>query len=259
MIEDSVVLLNSQKGGWQVTKKTRFDYGITFNGHHSTEFGLDVISRVIGMPSKKKVVRHSAFSNMRYDFSEVYGGQTYSEREITIVFKLNNWEYKDKNGLNNTWTKVMNWLMGTSEFSNLIDDAMPNYHYLAEVEKGPTWEELRYNGRIKVSFTAYPFRIDVLPEGHDIWDDFNFDLDVAQFTDLEVRGSDNILLINNGISEVTPKIITNAPFTILHDGKEFKVIVGTSQDHDFVLKPGENRMTLRGNGHIEFLFHKELI
>lgn len=238
----------------------QYKSGFEYMGKHTfNEFGLTVLERDIGAPNKKKIKQSIPFSNVEYDFSEIYGIQTYEPRILRYVLNVVGDHIDSKVRINLIRTRIENWLLTSNQQSPLYDDSYPNYYFMAEIENGPVFNEQDLIGLIEVEFKAYPFKIDSLPEGHDIWDDFNFDLDVAQFTDFEVRGSENVLLINNGISDVTPKIITNAPFTILHDGKEFKVNAGTSQDHDFVLNPGENRMILQGNGHIEFLFHKELI
>lgn len=43
------------------------------------------------------------------------------------------------------------------------------------------------------------------------------------------------------------------------DGKTFNITSGQSESHEFVLKSGENNLSITGSGTIEFLFYKELI
>ena len=52
------------------------DYGISFNGHHSKEFGLDVLSKKIGFPSKNKALKKYK------DYIIEYSGQ--SNCKVTI-------------------------------------------------------------------------------------------------------------------------------------------------------------------------------
>ena len=48
-------------------------------------------------------------------------------------------------------------------------------------------------------------------------------------------------------------------FEIIKDSKKFIVEAGESKDYRFKLKKGENNITLRGNGTIEFRFRKEVL
>lgn len=162
--------------------KTKYDYGVWFNNHHSTEFYLDVIEKVISFPEKDKNIVPIPMTSKTYDFSSFYGSQPYKQREIKLVFLIQNWQDLTKDALYNKWTVAVNWLMQPNGLTTLVDDIMPQYQYRVEVQKAPEFKEARTKGTLTVHFTAYPFRIDVLPEGHDIWDLFNFDLDVSQPT-----------------------------------------------------------------------------
>ena len=98
-----------------------------------------------------------------------------------------------------------------------------------------------------------------LKEGHDIWDEFNFELDVAQDVDFEVHGEKEITLINPGTPDVSPEITAYSPMEIIKNGITYNIQSGKSKSLDFILKSGENDLTITGNGTIKFLFHKELI
>ncbi|WP_258080066.1 hypothetical protein [Enterococcus mundtii] len=66
-----------------------YKYGITFNGKHSTDFGLDVLDeKEFELPEKEKILVDLPHSNLVYDFSEVYGDQNYLERTITFPFLI---------------------------------------------------------------------------------------------------------------------------------------------------------------------------
>src|SRR5690606_37075075 len=180
------------EGGSRLTR-----FGITFGGKHSyTDFGLTVADRLIGNPRKIKIKERVPFSNHVYDFSGIYGDQEYEERPITYVFNVK--DYKKIN-LENKKTEVINWLMGPNQKVKLLDDYIPGYYFLAEVEDNIDFDELRFHGRLTVNFTAYPFRIAERDEGHDIWDEFNFLLDYSQETDFNVSGSMDVVLFNPGI------------------------------------------------------------
>lgn len=236
-------------------------HGITFNGKHSyRDFGVTIAEKNIGYPEKQKIKVQVPFSNIEYDFSEIYGEQTYTHR--TLEYTLNVVDLTKPNtteSINILETQISNWLLVGGGKRKLYDDSMPGYYYLAEVEGGLDFDELWNHGTLTVQFTAYPFMISELPEGHDIWDEFNFELDVAQVTDFQVNGSLQVILYNVGTPSLTPEIEASSPMQIITDGIIYNVPAGKSKSDEFRLKPGENELTIIGNGTINFLFYKELI
>lgn len=236
-------------------------YGFEFNSKHTyKDFGITVADKSIGFPDKNKIKVQVPFSNIEYDFSEIYGEQTYTERSLTYTLNvLDKHKNIDTQKVNILETQLSNWLMNSGGKQRLYDDSMPGYYYLAEVEGGLSFDELRNYGTLTVEFKAYPFMISELHEGNDLWDPFNFELDVAQITDFEVNGSLDVMLYNAGTPNLSPAINVSAPMTVKMGGKTFNVPAGKSQSMDFILRPGENNLTITGNGSISFEFYKELI
>lgn len=165
--------------------------GISYLGQHSyKDLGLTISARDVGAPNKVKVKERIPFSNQVYDFSELYGSQTFEERQMTYTFDLMKPRLIDTNTkLNVIKTRIVNWLAGGQGQQPLYDDVYPQYYFLAEVESGPDFTKNWTHGNIDVTFTAYPFMTSKLPEGHDIWDEFNFELDVAQETTFDLTVS----------------------------------------------------------------------
>lgn len=236
-------------------------YGITFNGKHSyRDFGVTIAEKNIGYPEKQKIKVQVPFSNIEYDFSGIYGEQTYTPRPLSFTFNVvERHKLNDTVLINLLETQLSNWLLGSIGKQRLYDDSMPGYYYLAEVEGGLDFDELWNHGKLTVQFTAYPFMISELPEGHDIWDEFNFELDVAQITDFEVNGTLNVVLYNVGTPNLIPGIETSAPMQIVKNSITYNVPTGKSKSDEFRLQSGENKITITGNGTIKFLFYKELI
>ena len=229
-------------------------YGVDFNGHHSSEFGLIALKdKKVGMPAKNKILVEIPFSNEKLDLSNVYGGPYFEERTYTQVFHLQVNQY-DKEALYILWTRIVNWLMGTKSKSPLYDDVMHNYYYLAEVQKAPTFDEMLHWGTLTVEWQCYPFRIAALAEGNDIWDTFCFDLDVAQDVSFDVTNSLDVVLINNGATQVNITVKASAPMTI----GDTSVSAGITKDA-IPLPVGNTNLKIIGTGHIEFIFYKELI
>lgn len=235
-------------------------YGITFLGKHSfKDMGFTISEKEIGFPNKEKIKIKVPFSNVEYDFSELYGSQTYTTRPLTYTFNVLDRNGNNKEKMNSLKTVLVNWLMNSRGKQKLYDDAIPGYYFLAEVESEAAFQENWDTGTLTVEFTAYPFMISELPEGHDIWDSFNFDLDVSQVVDFNVNGSLDITLINPGTPNVIPEINSSSSMKIIKGAIEYTIQAGKTKDQDFMLESGENRLKIIGNGTISFAFYKELI
>lgn len=234
--------------------------GIEFNGKHSyKDFGLTVSSKKIGDPSKKKIIEEVPHSNISYDFSGIYGGQTYTERSLLYVFNIIE-KSLTKEEFQNIRTLVVNWLSSAIGKSTLRDDEIPYYHFMAEYVEASDYERYKnLGGTLSVTFTAYPFKVHDLEEGNDIWDSFNFLLDYAQDTSFSISGSKTIAILNPGIVLAYPKIVASANFQVLKDGTTYSIPAGTTTSYDFSFSTGKNTLTIIGNGTISFHFHKELI
>ena len=235
--------------------------GITFLGKHSyRDFGLTLAKgKSIGIPDKEKILVKVPFSNSEYDFSNIYGSQVFSHRELTYPFNIYATGENAKVLMNNKKTQVLNWLMNSNGKQKLYDDAFPNYYFLAEVESGVSFDEDYASGILTVKFNAYPFMIADLLEGNDIWDTFNFELDVSQEVEYKVTGTRTITIINNGTPDVYPTIVSTAPFSLTSGGRSLNVTSGVTTQTNFPLKNGSNVIKLDGTGTVTFRFNKELI
>lgn len=158
--------------------------GFTFDGKHSyRDMGMTIDpERNISIPNKVKYKESLPFSNKVWDFSSIYGGPTYEERTLTYKFNLMGKRIESKADMNMIKTVLLKWLLSPNEKKPLYDDHFPNFYFMAEVEGNNNFVEDWKHGFLNVTFTAQPFMIDRMPEGHDIWDLFNFDLDVSQPT-----------------------------------------------------------------------------
>lgn len=233
-------------------------YGIKYLGKHSySDLGITMAPGCeIGIPNKKKILVNVPFSNEEYDFSEIYGSQTYEPRTLKYHFNIKD---TTKERMITKKTKILNWLMNSHGKQKLYDDVYPGYYFLAEIEGSTSFSENWADGILTVTFKAYPFMIAELPEGNDIWDSFNFELDVAQKTSFTVNGTLEVILINAGTPDVIPEITCSSQMEVIKDGISYTIATGTTKDEDFMLKSGENDLKITGYGTISFKFFKELI
>ena len=165
--------------------------GITYLGKHSyKDHGVTMAnSREISIPNKKKTKLTLPYSNVVYDYSMIFGSQTYEERTIKYTFNIAGRQVKTKDQMNWLKTVMINWLMNSNGKQPLYDDYYRGYYFLAEVEGSASFVENWTYGFLEVTFTAYPFMISTQPEGHDIWDDFNFLFDVSQPVNFNIPAS----------------------------------------------------------------------
>lgn len=165
--------------------------GINFLGKHTyRDFGITISSRSISDPQKKKTKLPIPWSNIEYDFSEIYGDQPYEPRLLRYVFNLFPFGLQSPGHMDVKKTQFINFIMSGIGKHRLEDDDIPGYYFMAEVEEGSIYNKWT-DGTLEVEFVAYPFMISKLPEGHDIWDEFNFELDVAQKTTFDLMVSWN--------------------------------------------------------------------
>lgn len=133
----------------------------------------------IGLPVKIKNIQRVPFSNIEYDFSYLYGEQTYTNRKLTYDFNIGIQNISQES-MQREKSRIVNWLMNSRGKQPLYDDAIPGWHFLAEVEDELDFKEDDRTGILTVTFTAYPFMIRNVSEGDDIWDTFDFEYDVSQ-------------------------------------------------------------------------------
>lgn len=220
------------------------------------KWGIKVKSRNIGKPSKKKVLESVAHSSEVFDFSSLYGGDTYTERQLNYVLNIKG-SKPDRMAAEFMETEFNNFIMTKSKFK-LVDEIFPGYYFLAEVREGTDFSPLFNFGELNVTFDAYAFRIKQAREGSPYWDDYSI-LDYYQETKFTINGSRQVELLNNGSNDVVPIITTTTPMRITLNGSVYDVSSGVTRDESFMLPKGTNKIQISGNGTIDFEFHKELI
>ena len=236
---------------------TSKNYGFTFNGHHSSEFGLKVLNtKSMVLPAKTKTTVQVPYQNGLLDLSDLYGSNTFGERTITFPCRLDI-GYNDWDRLYNTWTRIVNWLMSPTGKRELDDDVQSDFLYKAEVQTAPTISEISSFCYLTIEFQAYPYRFH--ERADDLWDPFNFDWDVAQRTTIDVNGVSYLNLINNGETAVTLMIETDGELTLTLNGDTFSVAQGSTNNDEIMLNPGENSLMITGNARVTFDWFEEVI
>ena len=231
--------------------------GITFNNKHSfSDFNLILNSKEISTPSKKKVKESIAGMNSTYDFSTVASGGeiVYNQRSLKYNFTL---LCNSKAQLHSQLSEIFQWSQDTPQ-SQLIDDTIKDYYFLAEIEDDINIKEENDTAEITFNFIAEPFKTSINLEGNDIWDLFNFETDVFQDVAYVVSGSKTITIINTG-RLISPVINVTSPMTITINFKTFNLVTGNNSLYGLKLLNGSNSLYVVGNGGINFIWRKVVI
>ena len=162
--------------------------GFKFNGFDTTENDMYLISRSAPTPSEKEIIEDIPFVQGVYDFSNILGERIFDNRTISYTFQIYERDYEQRK---HEQTVLQNKLMNT-HITQLEDTHDSSYYYLGKCVSVGVEEDHEY-GRliVNIDFDCYPFKISKLPEGHDIWDEFNFELDVAQEMQYTMDGEYN--------------------------------------------------------------------
>lgn len=266
------------------------EHYIVFGDFDSRHFGLHLNKREASTPSEKTVTASLPHAQGVVDLSNLRGVRNYSNREIVYTFYR---FYVKQENANASQTTIENLVM--REFHQTLTDSFePNYHYTGKcsgVEIEDDYEYKRFV--VKITFDLYPFKIGNYPEGNDLWDPFNFNIDVFQKVEFEV-GDPNIeeegnldIVLFNASQNTHSQIIsfsaaplppegtaTSGPWYAMAgpkidmDGKTYVAEDVLASDYylggglplnRFRFRTGENRFTLRGIGTAKFTWHKELI
>ena len=232
-------------------------YGISYNNKHSfNDLGLTVLNtRVIETPSKIKITETVPFMNGSYDFSNLYGSNCYTERQLEYEFLI---KARNSTELEFKRMQVDQWLLSSNTKTPLIDDNLPGYYYKAECIS-TDFEDLVKIGKLKATFTAYPFKVGEAYEGNNLWDSFNFELDVLQDTKFTVNDVLDVSIYNHSSIDIEHVVVASSQFEVIKDNISYLFEAGESKNYRFKFKPGVNNLTLKGNGTIEFKFRKEVL
>lgn len=230
-------------------------FGIIKDNKHSfRDYGLTIASRSIGIPKKNKIKETVPYMNGSYDFSNIYGEQTYSDRVIEYRFNIVG---SNKINMNMLKINVLDWLFSGPK-TQLYDDTFPDLYFMAECEEA-NFDENNIDGQLTAKFVAYPFKLSNKNEGDDIWDTFNFELDMVQDTHFTVNGYSSVKITNLGAVGIVPSVKCSSNFEVIKGNTTYLFGSGVTKDWRFKLDKGINTFIIKGTGTIEFIFRKEVL
>ena len=229
--------------------------GFVFGDYDSRKNNMFLISRDAPTPSEKEITESVPYMQGVYDFSQLNGGERYFDnREIAYQVMLFEKDYPTRKYAEQ---EIKRQLMPLG-IQPLYDSHDNGYHWLGKC-KSVSVEDDAEKGTLSCSivFDCYPFAIYNEAEGSDIWDDVYFPHWIFQETKYTVNGSQSISLFNIGSKSAECELIVTGTVNVSGSFDTLNLTDGNYKDTQLVLAMGENKLTLSGDGTIEFKFYRE--
>lgn len=228
--------------------------GFIFGDYDSRENNMFLISRNAPTPSEKEITESVPYMQGVYDFSTLNFDRYFENREVTYQVMLFENEYENRKRPEQDIKRNLMKL----DIQPLYDTHDQGYHWLGKC-KSVTVEDDEEKGTLSCSivFDCYPFAIYNEAEGSDIWDDVYFPHWIFQETKYTVNGSQSISLFNIGSKSAECELIVTGTVNVSGSFGTLSLTAGNYKDTQLVLAMGENKLSLSGNGTIEFKFYRE--
>lgn len=173
--------------------------GIQFNDFNSVNEGLHLLDRQAPSPDEKEIIESIPYSQGVLDFSMLLGERVFNNRQLSYELISDKMPYKQRKSLER---RIKRLIVPKGE-GNLYDTHDLGYYWRGkcssvEVEDNAEFKYLI----IRISFNVYPFLIRNKRYFDDVWDDFDFENDVANWTKHTVIGVKTITLVNSGDKSV---------------------------------------------------------
>lgn len=178
---------------------------IQANQFNSGNEGMYLVERDAPSPKEKEIIEDVPHSQGVLDFSMIFGERKFKNRVHTYEFIRPDTIYaKSKVVEQDLKRKLM-----MNSTGPIFDTHDHGYYWLGKCIDVDVEDDREYNRMlITIKFDVYPFMLTIKSWFDDVWDTFNFDRDVANFTKYEVKGEREIVLFNSGDITVTPVVVT---------------------------------------------------
>ncbi len=228
--------------------------GFIFGDYDSRENNMFLISRDAPTPSEKEITESVPYMQGVYDFSTLNFDRYFDNREVTYQVMLFENEYENRK---HPEQHIKRSLMKLG-IQPLYDTHDQGYHWLGKCKSVVVEDDVE-KGTLSctIIFDCYPFAIYNEAEGSDIWDDVYFPHWIFQETKYTVSGSQSISLFNIGSKSAECELIVTGTVNVSGSFGTLNLTAGNYKDTQLVLEMGENRLSLSGNGTIEFKFYRE--
>ncbi|HFI0151101.1 TPA: phage tail domain-containing protein [Streptococcus suis] len=218
-------------------------------GFNSKDFNMLLVDRSAPVPAEKEIIESIPFMQGVLDFSMLLGERVFENRTITYTFRILGIDYDTHKAIERELRQL---LMPYGE-QKLYDTHDEGYYWLGKcVNVSVDDDEEARMLDIQLEFNCYPFLIGEATYFDDVWDTFDFENDVANWTKYEVKGFKEITLFNAGTNSVKPEVEATSDFKVIHKGETFVFKKGTTSNQLFSILPGLSTVRVEGTGTIAF-------
>ena len=228
-----------------------------FNGKKLyDDYDFIMTSLDVDYPELNRITQTVPYFNGTYDFTNLYGSSTWSERIITVRVR-----HKDtilrRDRLHAVYDMLAWWLLSQQnsplKFENIRGV------FTGRVTNISSKDAFMILGYIEIQFTCHPFRQFENYEGNLYWDPFCFEEDVLQDTKFSIDGAKEVTIYNLSSTDIIPKVICSSDMSVIKNNITYNFKAGESEDYRFIFNPNENKFKISGKGTIEFLFKRMVI
>lgn len=176
---------------------------ITFVEFNSREEELFLIDREAPSPDEYEAILSVPNRHGVLDFSHLDGERKFKNRKIKYVFELFNTPYEHRKMIEiNLKRKLM---LGYNQ--KLRDTHDQGFFWFGKCTSVKVDDGQEFNTLVAtIEFNVYPFMYREFDRFNDVWNEFYFETDYANYTAYEVDGEKEIILFNTGDTKAQPII-----------------------------------------------------
>lgn len=229
---------------------------IEFAGFNTREYNMFLVNRDAPSPEEKEIIEDIPFSQGVFDFSMIFGERFFKNRDITYEFLLIEHEYRDRA----EFETMLKQRLLPHGIQKLYDSHDNSFYWLGKCKSIEVDHDHKFNTlRVTLEFDCYPFMMSINTYFDDIWDNFYFVKDIANFTKYDVKGARELMLINISNNEVPLEVIASSEMKLSINGDDYTIASENNLNRDFSLKSGENKIFVEGTGLISFRWRSEVL
>lgn len=228
----------------------------SFGQFNSKDEGFYIIEHDAPSPKEQEIIETLPFMQGQLDFSMLLGERIFDNRIVTFKIWRPMTIYSDRKAVEAS-AKEKLMLNGILP---LKDTYLDNCHWLGKCKSVKADDKQETNTlTLTVEFDCYPFAIRNNTSYSDVFDEDYLIDGVDQWTGFWIKGKKRVLIINDGINALNPKMDCTEPMTLTANGHTTKLSKGLNEDILFRFKKGLNYIDIEGDGHISFLLDIEVM
>lgn len=228
----------------------------SFNQFNSKDEGFYIIEHDAPSPDEKEIIEVLPFMQGQLDFSMLLGERIFENRTITIKIWRPMTIYEDRKALEAAAKEklLLNGILP------IHDSYLNRCHWLGKCKSVKADDKQETNTlTLTIEFDCYPFAIRNNTGYSDVFDEEYFTDGVDQWTGFWITGAKKVLIINDGVNALNPKMDCTASMVVTTNGYTTKLSKGLNEDILFRFQKGLNYVDISGDGHISFLMDIEVM